>query len=117
MIHPLEAATMKRGAITISDLPRQVKWRGRPINLSPTQAEILATVACRGRASFAAIESAMMAIGASPRTRAVHVHRIRAKFAAIGAADPFERLGNSGYRLAIEADEQGSVATIVGLRS
>jgi DNA-binding response OmpR family regulator len=103
--------------VTITGRPRSVKWRGLPVGLSPTQAEIFATIANRGRASFEAIDEAMLAFGASPLTRSVHILRIRRKFEAIGARDPFERVGNSGFRFVSEPDEDSSTALIIGMRA
>jgi len=97
--------------------PYSVTWRGRPVRLSPSEAHILATVAVRGRTTFAAIDEALREFGANPSIRAVLMLRIRRKFLALGASDPFERIGNSGIRLVIDADEDSSRATIIGLRA
>ena len=100
----------------MTERPRKVTWRGEPVGLSATQAEIFALIAARGHASFEAIDAAMCSIGASPATRSVHIFRIREKFRSLGARDPFERVGNWGMRLVVETDENQSSATIVGLR-
>jgi DNA-binding response OmpR family regulator len=114
-VDPLAAKAIKRGAVIITESPRKVTWRGKLIALSPIQAEIFGLVAARGRASFDAIDEVMCAFGASPRTRSIHIHRIREKFRNVGAQDPFERFGNMGMRLVIEPDEDQSTATVVGL--
>lgn len=117
VVDPLETNAMKRGAVTVTGLPRVVFWKGREVGLSPTQAEIFATIAKRGRASFEAIDEAMSRFGASPQTRSIHILRIRRKFAALGAKDPFQRIGNSGFRLVIEPDAADSSSTVIGLRT
>jgi DNA-binding response OmpR family regulator len=100
----------------ISERPRKVTWNGRHVGLSPIQAEIFALIAARGRASFDAIDCVIREFGASPQTRAVQVLRIRRKFKKVGALDPFERIGNTGYRLVVESDESRSMATVAGLQ-
>lgn len=116
-VDPFETLAIKRGALIVTREPYAVTWRGRPVRLSPTETHILATVAARGRASFAAIDEALAEFGASPGIRAVLMLRIRRKFLALGASDPFERVGNAGVRLVIDADEDASRATIIGLRA
>ena len=116
-IDPLGIGSTKRGAVVVTGRPRSVTWKGRSVGLSPTQAEIFATIANRGRASFEAIDEAMLAFGASPQTRSIHILRIRRKFESIGAKDPFERVGNFGFRLVVEPDDERSTATIIGLRA
>jgi hypothetical protein len=116
-VDPFETLAIKRGALIVTREPYAVTWRGRPVRLSPTETHILATVAVRGRASFAAIDEALLEFGASPGIRAVLMLRIRRKFLAMGASDPFERVGNAGVRLVIDADEDASRSTIIGLRA
>lgn len=116
-VDPFETLAIKRGALIVTREPYAVTWRGHPVRLSPTETHILATVAARGRASFAAIDQALVEFGASPTVRAVLMLRIRRKFIALGASDPFERVGNAGVRLVIDADEDASRATIIGLRA
>ena len=116
-VDPFETLAIKRGALVVTRDPYAVTWRGRPVRLSPTETHILATVAVRGRVSFAAIDEALAEFGASPGIRAVLMLRIRRKFLAMGASDPFERVGNAGVRLVIDADEDASRATIIGLRA
>jgi len=116
-VDPSETLAIKRGALIVTREPYSVTWRGRPVRLSPSEAHILATVAVRGRTTFAAIDEALREFGANPSIRAVLMLRIRRKFLALGASDPFERIGNSGIRLVIDADEDSSRATIIGLRA
>jgi hypothetical protein len=116
-VDPFETLAIKRGALIVTREPYAVTWRGQPVRLSPTETHILATVAARGRASFAAIDQALLEFGANPSIRAVLMLRIRRKFLAMGASDPFERVGNAGVRLVIDADEDASRATIIGLRA
>jgi hypothetical protein len=115
-VDPFETLAIKRGALIVTREPYAVTWRGRPVRLSPTETHILATVAVRGRASFAALDQALREFGANPSIRAVLMLRIRRKFIALGASDPFERIGNAGVRLVIDADEDASRATVIGLR-
>ncbi|QDZ08295.1 response regulator transcription factor [Sphingomonas panacisoli] len=110
-------SVIKRGALTIQRENFAVSWRAKPIALSPTETEMLASIAARGYASFSSISAVLTNLGLSPRTRDVLLHRIRRKFQAVGAAAPFARCGNAGLRLVVEPDEQGSTATVIGLRS
>lgn len=116
-VDPFDTLAIKRGALVVTREPYAVTWRGQPVRLSPTETHILATVAVRGRISFAAIDEALAEFGASPGVRAVLMLRIRRKFLAMGASDPFERVGNAGVRLVIDADEDASRSTIIGLRA
>lgn len=116
-VDPFETLAIKRGALIVTREPYAVTWRGQPVRLSPTETHILATVVARGRASFAAIDDALVEFGANPSIRAVLMLRIRRKFIALGASDPFERVGNAGVRLVIDADEDASRATVIGLRA
>lgn len=116
-VDPFETLAIKRGALIVTRDPYAVTWRGQQVRLSPTETHILATVAVRGRASFAALDEALLEFGANPSIRAVLMLRIRRKFIAMGASDPFERVGNSGVRLVIDADEDASRATVIGLRA
>lgn len=116
-VDPFETLAIKRGALIVTRDPYAVTWRGHPVRLSPTETHILAMVAVRGRASFAALDEALLEFGANPSIRAVLMLRIRRKFIAMGASDPFERVGNSGVRLVIDADEDASRATVIGLRA
>lgn len=116
-VDPFETLAIKRGALIVTREPYSVTWRGRPVRLSPTETHILATVAARGRASFAAIDEALVEFGANPSVRAVLMMRVRRKFIAMGASDPFERVGNAGVRLVVDADEDASRATVIGLRA
>jgi hypothetical protein len=116
-VDPFETLAIKRGALIVTREPYAVTWRGQPVRLSPTETHILATVAVRGRASFAALDEALKEFGANPSIRAVLMLRIRRKFMAMGASDPFERVGNTGVRLVVDADEDASRATVIGLRA
>ena len=116
-VDPFEALAIKRGALIVTREPYAVTWRGQPVRLSPTETHILATVAVRGRASFSALDEALQEFGANPSIRAVLMLRIRRKFMAMGASDPFERVGNAGVRLVVDADEDASRATVIGLRA
>ena len=108
---------IKRGALTLTSNPTKVRWRGRIVRLSRTEAEIFRLIALRGRASFTAIDDAIRALGMRPENRSVNITRIRKKFEALGANDPFERVGRTGLRLRLEADENNEKATVIGLRA
>ncbi|RYD60444.1 MAG: hypothetical protein EOP58_16340 [Sphingomonadales bacterium] len=106
---------IKRGAIVVTSDPLEILWNGRPVPLSPTEAHVFRTIAIRGRATYAAIDAALEAFGSNPATRPVVMMRIRRKFASVGCSDPFIRLGQHGVRLHIEADANGSTATVIGM--
>jgi hypothetical protein len=106
---------IKRGAILIHSDPIEVTWQGLRVPLSPTEAYVFRAIALRGRASNLAIDDALREFGSNPQTRPVVMMRIRRKFMALGSDDPFARLGQHGVRLRIEADAQGSSATLIGL--
>lgn len=108
---------IKRGAFVVWTDPLEVLCSGTTIPLSPTEAYLFRAVALRGRASYAAIDDALIAFGSKPATRPVVMLHIRRKFTALGYSDPFERLGNQGVRLRETADETGSTATLIGLES
>lgn len=110
-------AVIKRGALTIERDAFFVAWRGQQIALSPTETQMLATIACRGFASYRSLSDCLEERGLSPRTRDVLLHRIRRKFIAAGAPVPFQRCGDAGLRLLVQADETGSTATVIGLRN
>ncbi|RYD68428.1 MAG: hypothetical protein EOP58_00595 [Sphingomonadales bacterium] len=106
---------IKRGAIVVTSDPLEILWNDRPVPLSPTEAQVFRTIAVRGRATYAAIDAALEAFGSNPATRPVVMMRIRRKFAVLGCSDPFVRLGQHGVRLRIEADANGSAATVIGM--
>lgn len=108
---------IKRGAFVVRTDPLEISCNRTTVPLSPTEAYLFLIVALRGRASYAAIDDALIAFGSKPATRPVVMLRIRRKFAALGYPDPFERLGNQGVRLRVTADESGSTATLIGLES
>lgn len=108
---------IKRGAFVVWTDPLEVLYGGTTIPLSPTEANLFRSVALRGRASYAAIDDALIAFGSKPATRPVVMLHIRRKFIALGYPDPFERLGNQGVRLRVTADGTGSTATLIGLES
>lgn len=106
---------IKRGAILIHNDPIEVTWHGMAVPLSPTEAFVCRAIAVRGRATNHAIDAVLREFGSNPDTRPVVMMRIRRKFMALGSEDPFVRLGQHGVRLRIEADAQGSSATVIGL--
>lgn len=109
-------AVAKRGAVTIAFDPLAVWWRGKYVPLSPVEALVFAFVARRGRVLLSEIDEEMAKAGAKPATRTLVMGYIRRKFLALGACDPFERLGNRMVRLQVDADETGSTAMVIGRR-
>lgn len=109
-------AVFKKGALTISYDPVEVRWFGSLIPLSPTEGYLLSRIAVRGKASFCELDEHLTAFGTSPGNRSIVILRIRRKFAAVGARDPFETLPSWGVRLRVDPDEFQSTATIIGLR-
>ena len=107
---------VKRGAIVVALDPIAVWWRSRPVPLSRTEAGIFALVVRRGRLSFEEIEQALVALGASVKTRPHVLGHIRRKLQDLGACDPFERLAKDMIRLRVDPDENGSREPVIGLK-
>lgn len=107
---------VKRGAVIISSEPTLVTWNGKPVPLSPTEAQVYAFIAKRGRCTLDEVDDAMSAVGASPATRSLLLGHIRGKFRRLGACDPFERVGPSVLRLRVDPDGIGSTSPVIGLR-
>ena len=91
---------VRHGAMTVMFDPVRVRWHGRQVSLSRTEAHLFAQIALRGRASFEEIDAAIEAVGAGRRQRRKLLHYIRQKFKALGAADPFAPLHQIGLRIA-----------------
>jgi len=104
----------QRGALAIATHPREILRHGVPVRLSPTEAALLDLLIRKGRAASTDIAAAIDATGSSPAFIDVIVHRIRRKFAAIGAPDPIETLRGWGLRLRVEPDIRGSTSLWIG---
>jgi hypothetical protein len=109
-------SVIKRGAVTVAANPTAIWWRGVFVPLSQVEADVFAFVVRRGRVLFTDVDEQMSRFGAKPATRSLVMGHIRRKFLALGACDPFERLGNTMVRLRVDADESGSSDLVVGLR-
>jgi hypothetical protein len=104
-------AGIGRGAVQILRDPLQVTWRGKIVPLSPTEAEVFAAIAVPGRTSLARLDAVIRDFGSNPATRRMVMMRIRRKFAALGAADPIELVGNWSVRLRIEPVRERTTST------
>lgn len=107
---------LKRGAVTLAYDPYEVRWRGKLVPLSPTEAHLFATLMRRGRASYEMLDQALFEVGASRDTRSLVLLHIRQKFARIGARCPYERIGVCGIRYSIEPDENALAEVVIGLQ-
>lgn len=116
MIAPPAArcSLIKRGAVTVTLDPVAVRWNDVPVGLSPIEAVLLSALARRSRLPWDAVDTLLIEHGCCPESRDVLVHRIRRKFAAVGAADPIETLRGWGTRFRTEPDQLGSAAFWIG---
>lgn len=105
---------IKRGAITLTFDPIEIRWNGRLAPLSSLEAQIFALVVQRGRVRWTEIDVLMARLGASVRSRDVMFHRIRRKFDRIGAANPIETVKGWGVRFMIEPDLAGARTILIG---
>lgn len=110
----LSRLVIKRGALAFLPEPPEIRWNGVILRLSPLETEILALLVRRGRGSWEDIADAITALHGNPHNREIFIHRIRGKFAAIGAADPIETVRGWGLRLRVERDLFGSTTTWIG---
>lgn len=113
----LSRLVIKRGALAFLPEPPEIRWNGVTLRLSPLETEILSLLVRRGRASWEDVDSAITALHGNPHNREIFIHRIRSKFAAIGAADPVETVRGWGLRLRVERDLFGSTTTWIGART
>lgn len=113
--HP-RPTLLKRGAVTLAYDPYEVRWRGKLVPLSPTEAHLFAGLMRRGRASYETLDEALDEVGASPDTRSLVLLHIRQKFERLGAQCPYERIGRCGIRFMSEPDENASEAILIGLK-
>jgi DNA-binding response OmpR family regulator len=116
MIAPPAArcSLIKRGAVTVTLDPVAVRWNDVPVALSPIEAVLLCALARRSRLPWGTIDALLLDHGCCPESRDVLIHRVRRKFAQLGAADPIETLRGWGVRFRTEADRFGSAAFWIG---
>lgn len=108
---------VKRGALTMTRDPIEVRWFGQFVALSPGEAHLFAAILTRGRLSFERMDEALEEFGVRRQNRSILIYRIRRKFQNLGASDPFEPLGNLGLRLRVDADETDPTGVWIGRRS
>ena len=106
---------IRRGAVTITFDPVDVRWNGIRVALSPLEGQLFALVARRGRVPWAEIDSVLDARHARTNTREVLLFRLRRKFADIGAGDPLETVRSWGLRFRVEPDTRGSRTLWIGV--
>ncbi|MEO6216286.1 MAG: TetR family transcriptional regulator [Sphingomonas sp.] len=106
---------VRRGAVTITFDPVDVRWNGIRVALSPLEGQLFALVARRGRVPWAEIDSVLDARHARTNTREVLLFRLRRKFADIGAGDPLETVRGWGLRFRVEPDTRGSRTLWIGI--
>ena len=106
---------IRRGAVTITFDPVDVRWNGIRVPLSPLEGQLFALVARRGRVPWAEIDSVLDARHARTNTREVLLFRLRRKFADIGAGDPLETVRGWGLRFRVEPDTRGSRTLWIGV--
>jgi DNA-binding response OmpR family regulator len=105
---------VKRGAVTMTFDPLEFRWNDTRVALSPVEGAMLAALLRRSRLRWEAANAVLADNGCCIDSRDVLIHRIRRKFAEIGAADPIETVRGWGIRFRTEADAQGSSAFWIG---
>ena len=123
-IHPPSVAAMrqiverrplvKRGAVSMTFDPLELRWNGERIALSPVEAALLAALLRRSRLRWDDANAVLAENGCCVDSRDVLIHRIRRKFAEIGAQDPIETVRGWGLRFRTEPDANGSTAFWIG---
>jgi len=104
-------APYRRGALAVEGVPPQILWHGRPLALSPTESMLMTLLIRYGGRCHAEIEAEFRAAGVTPASLDVIVHRIRRKFAAVGASDPIETRRNWGVILRVEPEARDPIAS------
>ena len=112
---PERRPMIRRGAVTITFDPIDVRWNGIRVALSPLEGQLFALVARRGRVPWAEIDTVLDARHARTNTREVLLFRLRRKFADIGAGDPLETVRGWGLRFRVEPDTRGSRTLWIGV--
>jgi DNA-binding response OmpR family regulator len=105
---------VKRGAITMTVDPLEFHWNAARVPLSPIEAAMLAALLRRTRLCWDDINAVLAEGGCCIDSRDVLIHRIRRKFADVGAADPIETVRGWGLRFRTEPDTLGSSAFWIG---
>jgi DNA-binding response OmpR family regulator len=105
---------LKRGAVTATADPVELRWNGERVPLSPLEATVLVALLRRSRMRWDEVQALLLDHGGCPDSRDVLIHRIRRKFADLGAQDPIETLRGWGIRFRTEPDRQGSSALWIG---
>ena len=105
---------VKRGAVTMTLDPLEFHWNGVRVALSPVEGAVFATLLRRSRLRWGDVNAVLADNGCCIDSRDVLIHRIRRKFAEVGAADPIETVRGWGLRFRTEADAQGSSAFWIG---
>lgn len=105
---------VKRGAVTMTCDPLEFRWNDLRVALSPIEATMLSALLRRSRLRWSDADALLAAHGCCPESRDVLIHRIRRKFAELGAADPIETIRGWGMRFRAEADAHGSAAFWIG---
>jgi AcrR family transcriptional regulator len=112
---PERRPMIRRGAVTITFDPVDVRWNGVRVALSPLEGQLFALVARRGRVPWTEIDSVLDARHARTNTREVLLFRLRRKFTDIGAGDPLETVRGWGLRFRVEPDTRGSRTLWIGV--
>jgi DNA-binding response OmpR family regulator len=105
---------LKRGAVKATLDPLEVSWNGERVPLSPLEATLLIALLRRSRLRWEEVAVLLERHGGGADSRDVLIHRVRRKFADIGARDPIETLRGWGLRFRVEADRWGSHALWIG---
>lgn len=105
---------IKRGAVTVTFDPLEICWNGERVPLSPIEATLLNALVRRSRLKWQDINTVLAENGCCADSRDVLIHRIRRKFASIGACDPIETLRGWGIRFRAERDTEGSTTFWIG---
>lgn len=105
---------LKRGAVSATFDPIELRWNGLRVPLSPLEATLLVALLRRTRLRWHEAEEVLARHGGGIESRDVLIHRIRRKFREVGARDPIETLRGWGIRFRAEADSQGSQALWIG---
>ncbi|MFD1786576.1 winged helix-turn-helix domain-containing protein [Sphingomonas floccifaciens] len=105
---------VKRGAVSMTLDPVEFRWNGHRVALSRVEATLLAALMRRSRLNWDMTAGVLADAGSCPDSRDVLIHRIRRKFADVGAADPIETVRGWGIRFRTEADRSGSTAFWIG---
>lgn len=115
MLVPFERRPIvKRGAVTVTFDPLEIRWNGERVPLSPIEATLLNALVRRSRLKWQDINTILADAGCCAESRDVLIHRVRRKFAELGASDPIETLRGWGIRFRAECDTEGSTTFWIG---